>query len=153
MENERLESIIKELNEIRSRESEVLMEIEEIIRSGPPAPAITQAKRRTSAPIVGHTRVPARHQVTAVRHQPVGRTDVTRSPQVVETVNGIAKGIREFLKSQVNKHSNWPASSKWDPERSRYATVIQVDPTQIHVLTKTNITTCRAPHNVHSIVE
>jgi hypothetical protein len=151
MENRRLEDLIAELKDIRTRESEVLIEIEEIIRGCSSAPASNQAARRASAPVVVQTQVHTRQKATSARHPKV--RSVMKEPQIVETVNGVAKGDRVFLKTRVNKPSGWPNSSKWDPERSRYGTVIQVAVDQIHVRTDTGITTWRAPHNVQRIVE
>jgi hypothetical protein len=151
MENRRLEDLIAELKDIRTRESEVLTEIEEIIRGCPSAPTSDPAARRASSPCVAQTQVHTRQKATSARHPKV--RSVVKGPQIVETVNGIAKGDRVFLKTRVNKPTGWPDSSKWDPESSRYGTVIQAAVDQIHVRTDTNISTWRAPHNVQRIVD
>jgi hypothetical protein len=151
MENKRLEDLIAELKDIRTRESEILIEIEEIIRTSPDAAASNQAARRASAPVGAQAQVHTRQKATSAKHPKV--RSVVKEPQILETINGIAKGDRVFLKTRVNKPSGWPDSSKWEPERSRYGTVIQVAVDQIHIRTDTGITTWRAPHNAQRIVD
>jgi hypothetical protein len=153
MESENLEDLIAELKTIRDRESEILVEIEGIIRDNIEASPRAQTARRTSAPTSVGPRAPARVRRSGNRAFSLGKGNTNKAPQVLATINGIARGDRVFLRTKVTKPADWPDNRKFDPEASRYAVVTCIAPTKISVLTDTKIETWRAPHNVQRIVE
>jgi hypothetical protein len=151
MENERIEELIAELKNIRDRESEILVELEDNIRSRIEDPPRTPLDRRTSAPDAGSSRVPVRNRTSSNRNFSSGKASSDKTPQVLATVNGIARGDRVFLRTRVNKPADWPANRKFDQQASRYGIVTDIASNKISVLTDTKIDTWRAPHNVQRI--
>jgi hypothetical protein len=153
MKHEHIEALIAELEKIRDRESEILIELKDIIRNRIEEPPRTQIARRTPAPNPGGAIVPVRDRTLSNRNFSFGRGTTDKTPQVLATVNSIARGNRVFLRTRVNKPAEWPANRKFNQEASRYAIVTNIASSKISVITDTKIETWRAPHNVQRIIE
>jgi hypothetical protein len=152
MENNHIEALISELKDVRDRESEILVELEDILRGRIGSPTRTPATRKTSTPNPVNARVPVRDRASSNRTF-FGKATTDKTPQVLHTVNGIARGDRVYLLTKTAKPADWPANRKFDPAASRHGIVTNIASDKISIFTDSKIDTWRAPHNVQRITK
>ena len=131
MDNATLATLINELkalkiqeSELKTRESQIILQIEAINSTG-------------------NTATTENHTVASTRQETTHTTPLT--------VNGISQGDRVTIKNKIRRPATCSDETKWTKEKERVATVTRVTKDQIHFVTDNGTRTWRAPNNLSKL--